>query len=309
MPKYADDLVEQLTSMAGDVPDTVEVVQLVQPDVGTVQGRLTKLLSTVAELAGLDHERPEVTNEKVRTVLRQPGQLKAVGFHASGSMSVQLTMGPFEDIFKDDPGDEELAGMLGHTMEQLGLDKLLPANDKLGFERLWRVKAAGGDRQGKLSDPVLCRAVGAYRHSTHGIPVYGRASATVELAAGGRLASMSFSSRRFVDDGGGKTVAIPEVRKPSAAAKDVAAMVVKAFGGLEELKETRLVPERFQFGYLALGRRRAQALLAPFYIASIGVDSPEAEASAHVIAVPGSDEQFVRLPTGQRSSGPLRTQT
>jgi hypothetical protein len=137
------------------------------------------------------------------------------------------------------------------------------------------------------------------------MPVYGRASGTVELAAGGRLASASVSLRRFAGDDGGRTVATTRTRRPETAAQDVAARLVKAFGGLEDLKASRLVPEWFRFGYLSLGRRHAQRLLAPFYIASVAVER-EYEASAHVIAVPGSEEQYVRLPSGRRSSAPSR---
>jgi hypothetical protein len=188
--------------------------------------------------------------------------------------------------------------------EGLGLQKLVPSDESLTFERLWRIKAAGGDQKGTMTEPVLCRAIGAYRHYVRELPVYGRASLTVELAARGRLASASVSVRRFADDEGGKTIAKAAVRKPDDAARDVAARLVKAFGGAE-LKSTGLVAEWFRFGYLSLGRRHTQGLLAPFYIASIAVEH-EYEASAHVIAVSGSEEQFMRIPPGRRTSAPQR---
>jgi hypothetical protein len=181
----------------------------------------------------------------------------------------------------------------------------VPDDESLSFERLWRIRAAGGDREGKVTEPVLCRAIGAFRHFVRDLPVYGRASTTVEIAAGGRLSSASVSLRRFAGDEGGKTVAKAKVRTPESAAHDVAARLVQAFGGLEDLKSTRLVPEWFRFGYLSLSRRHTQGLLAPFYIASVVVER-EYEASAHVIAVPGSDEQFIRLPRGRRSAATVR---
>lgn len=39
-----------------------------------------------------------------------PGRLRAVGFHASGSMTVHLDLPPSEDLFENDPGDAELPG-------------------------------------------------------------------------------------------------------------------------------------------------------------------------------------------------------
>jgi len=303
-PQYATNLAEQLSSMIDGAPEAVDVVQLAQPDVGMVQSRLKELIGHVAEVAGLERERPTVETRNVRTVMSLPGQLRATGFHASGAMSVALALAPFDDLFESDPGDDELMASSQRTVEGLGLQKLVPSDESLTFERLWRVKAAGGDIEGTMTEPVLCRAVGAYRHYVRELPVYGRASVTVELAAKGRLASASVSLRRFADDEGGKTISKAAVRKPEDAAIDVAARLVEAFGGAD-LTSTGLIAEWFRFGYLSLSRRQAQALLAPFYIASIAVDH-EYEASAHVIAVSGSEEQFMRIPPGRRTSAPKR---
>jgi hypothetical protein len=302
---YASDLAEQLSSMVDRVPDAVEVVQLDQPSVGTVQKRLLELIESVATAAGVEPDRPEIETQKIRTVMRLPGRLRATGFHASGAMTVTLDLAPFDDLFDNDPGDDDLAALTQRASERVGLQRLVPEGDSLAFERLWRVRAAGGDQSGAMTEPVLCRAVGAFRHYVRDLPVYGRASGTIEVAAEGRLASASVSLRRFTGDESGKTVAKPAVRRPEVAAQDVAVRVVSAFGAPEDLKSTRLVAEWFRFGYLSLSRRLTQRVLAPFYIASVALDR-ENEASAHVIAVPGSDEQFMRIPPGRRSSASSR---
>ena len=273
-PPYATRLADQLQSKLDGVPDAVDVVQLDQPDVATVQRRLAELVRRAEQIAGLESEPPELKTEQVRSLLMQPGRLRATGFHASGALSVTLALAPFDGLFERDPGDDELAELTRRTAEELGIHKLVPDDESLAFERLWRIRAAGGDPAGKVTEPVLCRAIGAFRHFVRDLPVYGRASTTVEVAAGGRLSSAS--------------VATAKVRTPEAAAHDVAARLVHAFGGLDDLKSTRLVPEWFRFGYLSLSRRHTQGLLAPFYIASVVVER-EDEASAHVIAVPGSD--------------------
>jgi hypothetical protein len=194
--------------------------------------------------------------------------------------------------------------MTTKAAERLGLSRLVPEGDALDFEHLWRIMAAGGDAEGARSESVLCRAIGAFRHSVAELPVYGRASATVELAADAKLSAISFSCRRYAGDEGMKSVAA-KVRRPDEAAGEVAARLVRAFGGLEQLRSTRVQAEWFRFGYLSLGRRHSQAVLAPFYIASIGLEH-EFEASAHVIAVTGSEEQFVRLPPGRRTTARSR---
>jgi hypothetical protein len=302
---YASKLAEDLASMIGDVPDAVDVVQLDQPSVGTVQKRLLDLIDSVAAAAGVESQRPEIETQRVRTVMRLPGRLRATGFHASGAMTVKLELAPFDDLFDGDPGDGELVALTQRARERVGLERLVANDDSLDFERLWRIRAAGGDQAGAMTEPVLCRAVGSFRHFTRELPVYGRASGTIEVAAEGRLASVSVSLRRLAGDESGKTVAKAAVRRPEAAAQDVAARMVSAFGGLEDLKSTRLVAQWFGFGYLSLSRRSTQRVLAPFYIASVAVDR-EYEASAHVIAVAGSEEQFMRIPPGRRSSAPSR---
>jgi hypothetical protein len=302
---YATRLAEQLASLVDDVPDTVDVVQLVPPRVDTVHKRLEDFASTVAERAGIELRQPSIETQKLRTVLRVPGHLRAVGFHASGAMSVNLALAPFDRTFQSDPGDDDLAALAQRAREELGLDRFVPDGDELSPERLWRIKAAGGGEKGEMTEPILCRAVGAFRHSVRGLPVYGRASATVELAAGGEVASASLSLRRFVGDDAGKVVASAAIRRPDVAAGEVAARLVSAFGRAEELKQTRLIAEWFRFGYLSLGRRHTQALLAPFYIASVAAQH-EFESSAHVIAVAGSEEQYLRLPPGRRASAPNR---
>lgn len=301
-PRYATELAGRLTTMIEKVPDTVPVVQLAMPRVDDMRRRLDSLFAAVT---GEPDGELQVKVTPTRTVLHGPAGSHGVGFHASGAVAVRHGMAPFDHLFERDPGNEELIGMVERVAERLGLHKLVPEGEQLGFERLWRIKAAGGDQAGKETEPVLCRAVGAYRHHVHGLPVYGRASATVELAGNGEPVSASVSMRRFAGEGAATVVKETPVRRPELAAEDVAARMVKAFGGLEELPGTEVVAESFRFGYLDLGRRREQALLAPFYVASLAVQG-EYEHSAHLIVVPGSDEQFIRLPAGQRAASTAR---
>ncbi|HUR07665.1 MAG TPA: hypothetical protein VM347_34340 [Nonomuraea sp.] len=284
---YADDLAEELASMAGEVPAAVSVLGLAAPEPSTVQRRLEDLVLAVAGLRDDGPEDLEVVTHQDRTTVWLPGRLRAVGFHASGSMTVHLDLPGFEDVFENDPGDAELTGMLRAAGDRIGLPSLVPAEDELLFERLWRIKSGGERRLGTRTEPGLCRALGSFRHYVRDLPVYGRASATVELGGSGGVASLGVSTRRFAGDGGGPVIAQPRVRTPIQAAREVAARLAESFAGLEAW----LTPQWFRFGYLSLGRRRPQALLTPFYIASIRVRS-DREVSAHVTAVPGCDGRF-----------------
>ena len=79
----------------------------------------------------------------------------------------------------------------------------------------------------------------------------------------------------------------------------------KALGGREE--DVAIDVQGFAFGYLSLGRRRAQGILAPMYVASVVVDGGEkGERSAHVVAVAGTPTTYLRLPVGGRPAATSR---
>jgi hypothetical protein len=66
----------------------------------------------------------------------------------------------------------------GITTDEVGED----VGDNLQFERLWQIKATGMTLSGQRGVVALCRVVGAFRRYLYELPVWGRASAVVELA-------------------------------------------------------------------------------------------------------------------------------
>jgi len=289
-----DELAERLESMSDPVPDTVEVLDLAAPSAEESERRTERLLESFGDISGIHVGVREREQSDARTVLRLSNGGRAVTFRASGALIIKAGFEPFADLFDSDPGDEELTATLDGLHEKLGLTSLVPAEDQLNLERLWRIMAAGGDPKGAFSDSVLCRAVGAYRHVVRDLPVYGRASSTLEITGAGRLASLSISTRRFADDGGGAVIAKVLSRGPGDAAREVAERLARA---LDQEDRATLEPKFFRFGYLSLSRRRPQSLLAPVFVAAVTVNgSEEQERSAHLIAVAGSEELFLRLP-------------
>ena len=112
----------------------------------------------------------------------------------------------------------------------------------------------------------------------------------------GNVSAMSVSLRSPVD-AGSQVVASVKPRDPFDAASEVASRVVKMLGG-GDITEA-VTARSFSFGYLSLGRRRAQAVLAPFYVADVTIDSgPDRTKSAHLVPVAGSAERFLSLPRG-----------
>ena len=73
------------------------------------------------------------------------------------------------------------------AVTRLGIDPLGNAGERLAFERLWQIKAAGINRERERGREVVCRTVGAFRRYINDLPVWGRASVVVDLAAGGKV--------------------------------------------------------------------------------------------------------------------------
>lgn len=301
------DLTERLTGLVGDVPDVTEVVELASPGPEAFVRRNEKLFAGLAEAAGIPLDASQGGLRLAdRSVYRGEDGGRAVTFHASGALTLHAGVDPLDDLFDEVLPDEKLRGLVDDQVARLGLASLLDREDTLAFERLWRLKAAGADREGKVSEPVLTRAVGAYRHSVRDLPVLGRASASVEVTGSGRLSSLTLTLRRLSGDGSGATLDKAVSRRPEDAASEVAARLSRLLEGREE--DVRLEPQLFAFGYLSLGRRRAQSVLAPMYVAAVTVDGgEETERSAHLVAVTGSEKQYLRLPVGVRTAAERRS--
>ncbi|MGC5225380.1 hypothetical protein ACPW96_22680 [Micromonospora sp. DT81.3] len=289
-----DNLTEQLVGHLKEVPQAVEVVST-EP----VNEELPRaILQSTREATGLDFSRLEPARRKATTVLRDESGARATVFHASGAIVVRTAIGDFDDTFAGDPGSEELSLLTQKAFSGLGIDRFVHGDDTVGFERLWRIRAAGADPRYEVVEPVLVRAIGAFRHNVRDIPVLGRASGHVEVTGAGDISAFSVSMRRFADQGSEVLT-----RVSSRAVEDAASEIAKQAARVTEGSEDAvLTVDSFDFGYLSLGRRRAQAVLAPMYVAAVSIAPPEGREdqvrSAHIFAVPGSDERFLKLPTG-----------
>jgi hypothetical protein len=296
-----DTFAEQLARLAPETPDQVPVVSL-DPHRDQV-GHGLELAHRLGESLGLDLQARKIDRGATTTVLYDEAGGRVRVFHASGAVALRSRTEPFEELFDADPGDERLISMTTSWADKLTLPGLVPDTEKLTFERLWRLKAAGSDPEGRLSEPVLTRAVGAFRHQLHDLPVLGRASAHVEVTGAGSVSALSVSLRRWAGEDE-KVLATVRPKSSDDAAREVADRVAKMVGGSED---GELVPESFAYGYLSLGRRRAQSVLAPLWIASVSIVG--VTRSAHLIAVAGSQETFLKLPVGARAAASQRGAT
>lgn len=289
--------VERLAALAGDVPDSVAVVALREQH--EVRERGMAVAHSLGDSLGWNAIERYRHDKKATTVLRDPDRGRITVFQDSGAVAIRSNTAPFDELFKTDPGDEALTEQAREQFRRFSLEDLLSDAEQLDFERLWRIRAAGSDADGAVSDPVLCRAVGGFRHRVHGLPVLGRASAHIELTGAGHVSAASVALRGPADEGS-RVLAEATVRAPLDAASEVAARVARLVGGRELGDE--VTAETFLFGYLSLGRRRAQSALAPYYVAAVSIAGGRRRTkSAHIVPVAATDERFLNLPRGAAS--------
>lgn len=292
--------IERLVELAGELPRETAVLALhEQPEAWKLGLSRAYQLS---ESLGWKVHQEETPRRRATTLLRDPEQGRITVFRESGAVSVHSSIAPFDELFDHDPGDESLTSNLSRRLDGLGLAAPQSETERLSFERLWRIRAAGSDAKGTVSDPVLCRAVGAFRHSVRDLPVLGRASAHVEMTGHGNISSMS-TMLRTPRDHESQVVTTVKPRDPYEAAAEVASRVARILGSQKFGAE--VTAESFSFGYLSLGRRRAQAVLTPFFVATVTIEGDQTR-SAHVVPVAGSHERFIKLPRGSAAAGPVR---
>ena len=263
-----NEFVERLVALVDRerLPDSAAVMRLTPPDPERAEERLNRLVDTFAEAGGEQWRQRDAVRTEETITIRLPGNARAVAFAASGSMMVSRGWAPMEQLIGADSGEKELADTVTGSADRLRLAEQVGASESLDFEKLWRIKACGADQKGTMAEPVLCRAVGAFRHVVRGLPVWGPASAVVTVAAGGGLDRVEIHARQTVEP-------VDEVRV--LRADEAAVLVLRQLGGLlpggDRDFSDLARPVSFQFGYFALGKRKAQSYLAPAYVAMVEV--------------------------------------
>jgi hypothetical protein len=134
--------------------------------------------------------------------------------------------------------------------------------ERLDFERLWQIKAAGRQQNGRGGYEVLCRVVGAFRRYVHDLPVLGRASVFVKLAADDVIEAAG-SDWRACEERAFDEAAVVD---PLEGAARVATELTTAAGRTHVSAEHYDV-DFFGLGYMSFPKRRVQSILQPVYVA------------------------------------------
>ena len=172
------------------------------------------------------------------------------------------------------------------TAKRLGLDRLRTTDEKLAFERLWQIKAAGINRDRGRGREVVCRAIGAFRRYLGDLPVWGRASVVVELAGGDKLGGVGVGAWRPIAP---EPIDRAKVLDPERGARAVIADLNGRLPG-GEFSSKDFDVALFSLGYISMPKRRAQGIFAPIYVALL--ERHARTTMNHVVVVNGSEKVY-----------------
>lgn len=287
-------LIEKIARSIDQVPDHAEVLELRQLPVDDLETRVKRLLGAIGDSFDMQVGRSDWRGGDLGTDVLLPGGGRARYYHESGAVEVAAGLAPMDHLFgsADKEGCEKssLMKLVEAAAGKLDLRGFVAGEASVEFERLWSIKASAASRDGKASDTVLCRVVGAYRQFAGEIPIWGPASIALKLAEGGRFDSLALNLREV----SGKAIDRPSILKVEKGARNLVQQLETLMGRSKlDLDESARV-EWARFGYLSLSRRKAQTMLAPVYLAGISIAAGD-EKQAYVLATAATDKSYMSL--------------
>jgi hypothetical protein len=298
-------LIQGLMADAVDIPATADIIAVQQFSLDELRSRTRHLLASVAATREDDcaNDRGDWESTDTQTVVRLAQGARAMLYHASGAMQYVSALTPLQSLFKEVADKETLTRQVNEVAKKLNVAEWAGDQGRIAFERLWQMKAQGADMAGKVSEPVLSRIVGAYRHSVAGIPVLGAASVALRLAGSGAVDALSVQVRPSASE----RLDTAKIIDRELAARQLSLQLVSLLGtGRDQLPGDVIESASIQFGYLDLGKRKAQRLLAPAFVAHV-VLRHKLERQGYVLAVQATEKTY--LPICSRGDDGLATGT
>lgn len=282
-------LIESLAKSAGRLPARADVIGLQQLSLDDMQGRTKRFLTLLGDQQDRSSDRGDWQTSADQTSIRLPQGASAQLYHASGAMKYSSGMTPFQSMFEKVDDRERLTVLVADAAKKFNVAQWAGPGGEMTFERLWQMKAQGEDRSGQKSQPVLTRIVGAYRHFIGGIPVLGAASVALKLGANGVLDSLSLQVRaRTAEVLDQATIISPEL-----GARQICAQLNSLIGYGKIPTSPELVESQtMRFGYLNLGKRKSQQLLAPAFVAQVVLRHRE-ERQAYLFVVAATEKPYL----------------
>ncbi len=286
-------LIDSLASAcAGQLPTRADVLALRPFTQDDVRARANRFVSLIHEGDACSRDHVNFVARDDRTQVLLAGGARAVVYHASGALQFSAGLTPFQAQFERVEEAAELTRLVSAAAQRLKIADWAGDNASLAFERLFQTKGQGADREAKATEPVLFRATGAWRHSIGGIPVLGAASVALTLAGDGTLDALAVRIRPAVSDKLDSAATIA----PELAARQIAARLASVLGNAKEsLPGDAIAAQTMRFGYLDLGKRKAQRVLAPVFLAQVVVRH-KLETQGYIFAVAATEKHYLELP-------------
>jgi len=277
---------------ANAAPGRADVIALTPLTRDDARAGMNRFLTALHEADICRHDRANLADRGERSVVHLPDGARAVVYHASGALQYVSGLAPFQAPYERLEESPVLVRQLEQAAQRLDLAAWVGERGSLAFERLWQAKARGSDREQRLSEPLLLRATGAWRHAVGEIPVLGAASVALRLAGDGTVDTLALRIRHS----DAEVLDTATVIETELAARQLAERLVGVLGKSKERLPGDLVQSAtMRFGYLDLGKRKAQRVLAPAYVAQI-VLQHRLERQAYVLAVSATERPYIELP-------------
>ena len=300
-------LLHMLTAACADarLPEQADVPLLQTPTQEQLRARARRFVAQLAEHGDCPHDNRGTWQQRDdHTVIYLPEGARAMVYHASGALRFVSGLAPAESPFEHEAERDVLQRLVEEKAHKLNVSDWAGPNGELRFERLFRTRGQGADPAGKTSAPALFRALGAWRQYAGGIPVLGAASVALRLAGDGRLDALSVHVR----PANGEVLDRAAVIEPQTGARQIVAQL-GALLGQKEIARGLVESAALQFGYLDLGKRKPQRVLAPAYVARV-VLRHKTVRQAYVLAVRATERAYLELPVygGEIVAGHGRTE-
>jgi hypothetical protein len=225
-----------------------------------------------------------------RTTFYLPEGARATLYHASGALRYVSGLRPADAPFEQDVERAVLQRQLEEHAHRLALADWAGADRALRFERVFRTRAQGADPAGRQSAVTLFRAIGAWRQYAGTLPVLGAASVALRLAGDNRLDALELNIR----PGSGEVLDRARLVEPIEGARQIVRQLASVLG-VEQVPADIVQSAVLTLGYLDLGKRKAQRVLAPSYVAQIVLRHKQVR-QAYVLAVAATEKPYLELP-------------
>jgi hypothetical protein len=279
-----------LTSLR-ETPAHADVLLLAQLSRDQLQARARRFVGLLREQDGCPNDDGSSWKQNdSQTVIHLTGGARAVLYHASGALRYVSGLAPASSPFARGAEQDTLLRLVQERALKLKLADWAGTNAELRFEHLFRTLGRGTDRTGKQSEATLFRAIGAYRQFVGGIPVLGAASAAVQVAGDGQLDTLAILTR----PANGEVLERAAVIAPLDGARRILGQLSSLLGQ-REIPGDAVESATLEFGYLDLGKRKPQRVLAPAYVAKIVLRHRNVR-QAYVLAAAATERPYLEIP-------------